>query len=311
MKQVVLNILIIIVSLNLCAQDVLIQKPVRFLALGDSYTIGQGVSEEDRWPNQLAEALAERGIVIEELKIIARTGWRTDNLLEAIENEQPEANYNLVSLLIGVNNQYQGIDFARYPNEFRELLDKALALCAENASGVFVLSIPDYGYTPFGSANQNVISAEIDRYNQVNKNITNELGIAYFDITPISREAINKPEYLATDNLHPSAVMYAQWVELIINGMDLDLTQAENSRQVTEKKERIYPNPARYLVTLDAPGGTGSIVFYNTLGAEVYAADFQSQDEFQIDVSKWETGIYYYRMQISGNNFIVGKLLVK
>lgn len=186
---------------------------LRFLALGDSYTIGQNVEEEDRWPNQLKEELQDFEIELAEVDIIARTGWTTGNLKNAISVEKPDSNYDMVALLIGVNNQFQGRTIEEYTTEFEELLQSAIAIAQGDKDRVFVVSIPDYGFTPFGSSNQEKISKGIDQFNEVNKSITEEYDIAYFNITDISREGIEKPELVANDKLHPSGVQYNLWVK--------------------------------------------------------------------------------------------------
>jgi lysophospholipase L1-like esterase len=188
---------------------------IKYLALGDSYTIGEGVQEKERYPIQLADSLKKTGVEVSEVKIIARTGWRTDQLRQAIFDDVNLTSFNLVSLLIGVNNQYQGRDTATYRQEFKGLLQRALELAGNQKKRVFVLSIPDYGVTPFGQANEAKISREIDIFNRINREITLQAGIAYFDITPISRLAKTQPALLATDRLHPSGKMYKEWVKLI------------------------------------------------------------------------------------------------
>lgn len=186
----------------------------KFLALGDSYTIGESVDPNQRWPNQLAAKLK-----LPAPEIIATTGWRTDQLMKAIADADLIPEYALVSLLIGVNNQYQGKPIEIYEREFEELLQSAINLAKGKKKNVFVVSIPDYGYTPFGEAKQEKISAELDQYNAINKRITTRYGIRYFDITPISRKGLEDTTLVATDGLHPSGKMYAQWVELIYTGL--------------------------------------------------------------------------------------------
>jgi lysophospholipase L1-like esterase len=188
---------------------------IKYLALGDSYTIGQGVSEAERYPIQLVDSLKKTQIEVSEVKIIARTGWRTDQLQQAIYEDVNLTSFNLVSLLIGVNNQYQGRDTTTYRQEFKALLQRALELAGNQKKRVFVLSIPDYGVTPFGQWNEAKISREIDIFNRINREVTHQAGITYFDITPISRLAKTQPELLATDRLHPSGKMYREWVKLI------------------------------------------------------------------------------------------------
>jgi lysophospholipase L1-like esterase len=187
---------------------------IRYLALGDSYTIGQGVAEAFRWPNQLGDSLVARGYTLDTVAIIAQTGWTTANLLQAIENADPSG-YNLVSLLIGVNNQYQGQDFGIFQNEFDSLLEISIAL-ANSADRVFVVSIPDYGVTPFGSSNSEVIGQEIDLYNAYIAERCAALAIPFINITEISRTLGDSPGALAPDNLHPSGSQYSAWVGAIL-----------------------------------------------------------------------------------------------
>ncbi len=189
---------------------------LKFLALGDSYTIGEAVLPRERWPAQLVDALRERNVQIADPEIIATTGWRTDDLRSAIAIHRPPTNYDMVSLLIGVNNLYQGKSVDQYAIEFEELLRTAITLARGNSTNVFVLSIPDYGFTPFGREKQQEISLTTDAFNDVNRTISHRYGITYFDITPISREGFKKPALIAKDNLHPSGVMYSEWVRMIM-----------------------------------------------------------------------------------------------
>lgn len=191
----------------------------KYLALGDSYTIGESVPEEERWPVVLTERLRADGGELEDAEIIATTGWTTGNLISAIDFQEPSEDYDLVSLLIGVNNEFQGRTLDEYRTEFEELLDTSIRLAKGDTSRVFVVSIPDYGYTPFGQSNQAAISASIDQFNAANLEITNAYGIRYFDITPISREAFNGPGYVAGDGLHPSGYQYSLWVDLMYDGV--------------------------------------------------------------------------------------------
>jgi lysophospholipase L1-like esterase len=186
---------------------------IRYLALGDSYTIGESVPEGERWSNQLA-ALIGGNI---EVKIIARTGWTTSELWEGIQKETLTPPYDMVSLLIGVNNQYRGYDIEEYRKEFLFLLDKAIEYAGGDKNRVFVLSIPDWGVTPFASGRDaEKIASEIDAFNQVNKEEAQKAGVGYVDVTPISREAINNSELIAPDGLHPSGKMYAEWAKLAL-----------------------------------------------------------------------------------------------
>lgn len=186
-----------------------------YLALGDSYTIGESVSEGERWPVQLQQRINDfHGGTMKDPEIIARTGWRTDELIEAIERADPSNDYGLVSLLIGVNNQYQKRDTSIYRSEFRTLLETAIEKAAGIPAHVLVLSIPDYGYTPFGAANRETISRELDVYNEINHSISEEYGVMYVDITGISRD--EDPGLVADDRLHPSGEQYRRWVARII-----------------------------------------------------------------------------------------------
>ncbi|MEQ8426187.1 MAG: SGNH/GDSL hydrolase family protein, partial [Cyclobacteriaceae bacterium] len=199
-------VLIFFVSNSMCAQTS--KEPLKYLALGDSYTIGESVEENERWPVQLANALNEKGFNISKPKSIAVTGWRTDNLKNGINIAQLKETYNLVSLLIGVNNQYQGKPVDQYAIEYEDLLKTAIKLAGGKKENVFVVSIPDYGYTPFGEPKQKEISNALDEFNEVNKRITDQYGIAYFNITDISRHGLEDKDLVATDGLHPSGKQY-------------------------------------------------------------------------------------------------------
>lgn len=189
------------------------ENPLRYLALGDSYTIGESVPEAERWPVQLVAALGEQGINIAAAEIIARTGWTTDELASAIATADPAGPYDLVSLLIGVNNQYRGRSEDEYRAQFVELLDTAVSLANNNPSRVFVVSIPDWGVTPFGQGRDfRGVSEAIDAFNAINREETIKRGIAYIDITPISRQVPDDPALIAGDGLHPSGAMYTLWV---------------------------------------------------------------------------------------------------
>ena len=188
-------------------------EPIQYLALGDSYTIGQGVDTLDRWPNQLSSKLEQDEYTIEKTDIIAQTGWKTSDLLNAIEGTNLE-DYNLISLSIGVNNQFSGIPFEVYTSEFDELLGRIID--AAGSSRVFIVSIPDYGVTPFGSNNSETIAQELDEYNEYARLKCDTLNIPYINITEISRILGASDGALASDNLHPSGTQYAFWVDEMI-----------------------------------------------------------------------------------------------
>jgi lysophospholipase L1-like esterase len=185
----------------------------RYLALGDSYTIGESVLAGERWPNQLAKLLESEDIKTE-VTIIARTGWTTAELWQGIQNEKIQPPYDLVSLLIGVNNQYRGYDIHEYRDQFDFLLTKSIEYADGNANRVVVLSIPDWGVTPFASSrNRDQIAEKINEFNLVNRELSERAGVHYVDVTPISRQAINNTMLIAPDGLHPSGKMYALWAE--------------------------------------------------------------------------------------------------
>ena len=188
----------------------------RFLALGDSYTIGESVDPSERWPVQLAAAIRADGVLLDDPTIIAQTGWTTSNLLAQIEASKPQGPFDLVTLLIGVNNQYQGKEIESYREEFGKLLDISIALAGGDPGRVVVLSIPDWSVTPFAEGRErDRIRSQINQFNLVNQTESLAAGAHYVDITPISRQAAEDSSLLAADNLHPSGKMYAAWVALL------------------------------------------------------------------------------------------------
>jgi len=190
-----------------------------YLALGDSYTIGESVSESARWPVQLVARLKEHGIAIDAPRIIATTGWTTDELSAAMDDSTFAPPYALVTLMIGVNNQYRGRDLHEYREQFDALLVRAIHLAGNDATRVIVLSIPDWGATPFGHASGRdltQITAQVDAFNAAAREAAKTRGAAWIDVTPASREVTHHPELAAHDGLHPSAAMYARWVDLVL-----------------------------------------------------------------------------------------------
>ena len=188
--------------------------PLSYLALGDSYSIGEGVDEHGRWPMQLAHRLREAGIAIADPRIIATTGWTTDELSAAMDDAEPLGEWDFVSLLIGVNNQYRGREVDDYLGEFARLLQRAIALVDTRADRVLVLSIPDWGVTPFArnsGRDLQQVADELDAYNAAAREVCEAQGVAFVDITGISRDGGDAPAMLAEDGLHPSAAMYARW----------------------------------------------------------------------------------------------------
>ena len=190
---------------------------LKILSLGDSYTIGQSVCATCRFPIQLKDSLATTTDEEISVNIIARTGWTTTALLNAI-NEDDSSNYDLVTLLIGVNNQYQNKPFSLFQNEFPVLIQKAIRYAKSDKNNVIVLSIPDYAYTPFGQNSQNpqLISSELDQYNTYIQSYCEQSGIAFINITDITRLGLEQQDLVASDGLHPSELAYSKFVELIL-----------------------------------------------------------------------------------------------
>ena len=202
--------------------------PARFLALGDSYTIGEGVAAEPRWPNQLARRLRAAGLAVDAPEIVARTGWTTDELSAAMDAHAFHPPYALVTLLIGVNNQYRGRALDNYRGEFRALLTRAIALAGNRPRRVVVLSIPDWGVTRFGRDSGRDLAAiarELDAYNAANAQIARELGAGYADVMPASRAGTDHADMLVGDGLHPSGAMYTRWLEAILPAAQRALAQ--------------------------------------------------------------------------------------
>jgi lysophospholipase L1-like esterase len=187
-----------------------------YLALGDSYTIGESVADTERFPVQTVKLLREQNIDINNPDIIATTGWTTTNLLNALNNNPPKKTYSVVTLLIGVNNQYQGKTLDEYKIEFTKLMNMAVSYAGNIKSHVFILSIPDYSVTPFAQGSDAAtIARDIDAFNAATKTISLNEGVHYLDIDSVSRDAKNDPALIADDGLHPSAIQYKKWSELL------------------------------------------------------------------------------------------------
>ena len=192
---------------------------IKYLALGDSYTIGQGVEENERWPNQLSEQLESNGIDVQKTQIIAQTGWKTSDLLNGIADSTLN-DYDLISLLIGVNNQFWSQPFDVFQTEFDSLVN--IAIEAVGKERIFIVSIPDYGVTPFGSSNSENIANDIDMYNAYISERCVEEGFPFINVTEISRQLGDSDGALAPDNLHPSGYQYSLWVnEMLPSVLDL------------------------------------------------------------------------------------------
>ena len=191
---------------------------LRFLALGDSYTIGEGIAASGRWPQRLAQRLRANGVNLGDPAIVATTGWTTDELSAAMDGAALAPPYDFVTLSIGVNNQYRGRDLDNYRAEFRMLLDRAMTLAGARPQRVVVVSIPDWGVTKFGRESGRDVAAiarELDAYNAVNREEAARRGVAWADVAAISRKAGDAADQLADDGLHPSAKQYDAWLTAI------------------------------------------------------------------------------------------------
>jgi len=188
-----------------------------YLALGDSYTMGESISKKHTWPKQLVDSLKKRNIFLSEPRIIAKTGWTTDELKKAINDSSLDYPYDWVSLLIGVNNQYRGRDLDEFKLQFESLLFEAIAFSGNRKERVFVISIPDWGSMPFAKdRDPDKIAIEIDNFNQIIYEVCAFENIKFIDITPITRNIYSNPNWIAKDSLHPSKEQYSKWVEKII-----------------------------------------------------------------------------------------------
>lgn len=200
-----------------------IEKTYSMLCLGDSYTIGEAVEESERFPMQTFELLKRKGFYFEKPTIIAKTGWTTDELSAAVKEANLKGRYDVVTLLIGVNNQYRGREIEIYRKEFRELLKTSIDYASGNLNHVFVISIPDWGVTPFGANDkrgEKKIGEEIDLFNAIGQQESHDAKVHYIDITSFSRAAKGNVELLANDGLHPSGKMYKVWAEKLANAVE-------------------------------------------------------------------------------------------
>ncbi|WP_045764323.1 SGNH/GDSL hydrolase family protein [Xanthomonas albilineans] len=192
---------------------------LRYLALGDSYSIGEGVAAHQRWPMQLAAALRTRGLAVTDPQIVATTGWTTDDLANGIEAAAPQGPFDLVTLLIGVNNQYRGYPLDAYRAQLDALLQRAIDFAGNQPRRVLMVSIPDWGLSPFAQppAHDPVqISIQIDAFNAAAQDCCAARAVGFIDITPISRDGGGDAAMLAADGLHPSAAMYTRWTERVL-----------------------------------------------------------------------------------------------
>jgi lysophospholipase L1-like esterase len=190
---------------------------LRLLALGDSYTIGEAVAAEERWPVRVAAILRARGLAAADPVIVAKTGWTTDELSIGIDAAAPSGPFDVVTLLIGVNNQYRGRSLSEYREQFRALLERAVGFAGGRPDRVVILSIPDWGVTPFAAGRDRArIAAEIDAFNAVSRDEAAQAGAHYVDVAPVSRRAGTDASMIAHDGLHPSGAMYAEWAALAL-----------------------------------------------------------------------------------------------
>jgi acyl-CoA thioesterase-1 len=191
-------------------------KVLRYLALGDSYTIGTAIGSDNAYPEIFGDSLRQDKRVDSLLvEVIAKNGWTTTDLISGIELGRTDADYNLVTLLIGVNNQYQGGSIAKYELEFRALLKRAIEFVGGDSTHVLVISIPDWGASPAGAGNRAAIAEEIDDFNLAQEQIAIEEGVQFVDITTISRNGLSDSSLIASDGLHFSKKMHRQWLDLL------------------------------------------------------------------------------------------------
>lgn len=189
---------------------------MRFLALGDSYTIGEGVGEEERWPSHLARSLDHEGLRITDVQYIAQTAWTADELADAIDEARPRGPFDLVTLMIGVNDQYRSRPVDAFSPEYERLLERSIAFAGGRPGRVIAISIPDWGATPFAKGrDRSRIGREIDAYNARSLELARLARVAWVDVTPASRATLSEPSLVTVDGLHPSGEMYARWSELI------------------------------------------------------------------------------------------------
>lgn len=271
-------LLFFLLPFQLIAQN--LETSIKYLALGDSYTIGQSVDVELRWPNQLSDTLNKLGYTIIKNDILATTGWTTENLHYGLKNSNLDRDYNLVSLLIGVNNFYQGRPVNQFRKELPELIDSALNYCNQDRNALFLVTIPDYGYTPFGKGSQASISQNTNLYNGIVDSVAQVYGIPVFNITPISRRGIDEPNLVANDGLHPSGKQYKLWVDLMIQKIlyptSINILKRVNVNYSIRNEQ----------VDFTALNTDGFIQVFNTSGKLLYMHAIHQMDPISINLSK-------------------------
>ena len=220
MNQCKTGLILFITTIFFCSETFSQKDSLSFLALGDSYTVGTSERPENSWPQQLVKTLANKGILIKAPKIIAGAGWTTEKLISEVQSSNLNTEYDLVSLLIGVNNQYRGLDINLFRKQFLSLLEKSISLAGNDTSKIFVLSIPDWGVMPFAALRDTKkITLEIGKYNAIIKEEVAKRNVLYIDITKLSRKAIMDKTLIASDGLHPSKKMYKTWVKKILKNI--------------------------------------------------------------------------------------------
>ena len=189
---------------------------MRFLALGDSYTIGEGVAQDQRWPSHLVKLLEREGLQITDVQLVAQTAWTADELADAIDQVRPTGPFDLVTLMVGVNDQYRSRPVDAFSPEYRRLLERAIAFAGGKERRVIGISIPDWGATPFAQGRDRaLIAREIDAYNTKSRQFAERARVAWVDVTPASRATLTEASLVTADGLHPSGEMYARWAELV------------------------------------------------------------------------------------------------
>lgn len=220
MNQCKKGLILFITVIFFCSETFSQKDSLSFLALGDSYTVGTSERPENSWPLQLVKTLAKKGILLKAPKIIAGAGWTTEKLISEVQSSNLNTEYDLVSLLIGVNNQYRGLDINLFRKHFLSLLEKSISLAGNDTSKIFVLSIPDWGVMPFAALrDKEKITQEIEKYNAIIKEEVAKRNVLYIDITKLSRQAIVDKTLIASDGLHPSKKMYKTWVKKILKNI--------------------------------------------------------------------------------------------
>ena len=291
MKKLSFVFYLILIQTGLMGQTVTLEKEVVMLALGDSYTIGESVALQHRWPHQFMDTLRSLGFSGGDPDYIARTGWTTRNLLNGMQSAlRSDREYNLVSVLIGVNNQYQGIPLEEYEPELREILDQALGIVSNDTSRLIMLSIPDYAYTPFGRGNAS-ISQDIDEYNEIKAGVAADYNIRLFDVTSISRQGLQSPALVAADGLHPSGEQYALWVDRLVSGLDLSASPLSGEKVIADQGFSFYPNPAHSVLHLKNTAGVKQVRIVNSSGRILLEQQVRDLRQ-SLDISRLDPGIY-------------------